>query len=565
MIGNDDYQHADRLLNARTDAKAVTEALRAIRFKVTLKQDLTLQMMKDTIRAFKDTVSGGDEVIFYYSGHGVQLDGENFLIPVDTRGESAGEIKDDSISLQSFLTGMQYQKARFTLAIVDACRNNPFKDNGRALRTRGLATVDPADGQAVLYSAGAGQEALDNLGAGDSNPNGVFTRVLIREMSVPGRDFDQVIHAIRDQVVKLARSVDHDQTPGYYSEFTGEFYFVPPESNIVSPLPRPRPAPAPLPTPTPAPINSEPSAAVRLWRWLWNADAPSEPMVSGARVTALLNTLGIDAQGFDASHSYPLASVRELIEGAPRRATLGSTPAQMQAAFELCRKFSKDCRSNWYDDETLRSVVLKPFELDEQAVSVREFREFADGTHYRTEAEQRGGASVLVGVHLEQVRGGTWRNALKRHPIDDDAPVVGVTYKDALHYCRYKGKTLPSEDQWEYVARGPSGAIFPWGNDPALMKRTLGRPPHVTDGPPEGIGGRYRGLAGNVWQWVDTKAPGNLAVLKGGSWLEPNPANDRAAAHLYEPPSVAEEVTGFRCAKQLSSWPDADLWLAQLR
>jgi hypothetical protein len=226
VIGNDAYQHADPLGNARADAKAVADALQATNFKVTLKQDVTLQAMKQAIRTFKNEVAGGDEVIFYYAGHGVQLDGNNYMIPVDTAGDSADQLKDDSVSLQRVLDDMQDQKARFTLAIIDACRDNPFKGNGRALRTRGLAPVTAADGQAVLYSAGAGQEALDNLGPRDKDPNGVFTRVLIKEMKTPGLSFDQVIHEVRDQVVALAKSVDRIQTPGYYSQFTGDFFFT---------------------------------------------------------------------------------------------------------------------------------------------------------------------------------------------------------------------------------------------------------------------------------------------------------------------------------------------------
>jgi hypothetical protein len=228
VIGNDSYQHADPLTNARADARAVADALKATDFKVTLKQDVTQQAMKAAIRTFKNEVAGGDEVIFYYAGHGVQLEGNNYMIPVDTAGENPDQLKDDSISLQRVLDDMQDQKARFTLAIIDACRDNPFRSNGRALRTRGLAPVMAADGQAVLYSAGAGQEALDNLGPRDRDPNGVFTRVLIREMKMPGLSFDQVIHDVRNQVVQLARSVDHTQTPGYYSQFTGDFYFIPP-------------------------------------------------------------------------------------------------------------------------------------------------------------------------------------------------------------------------------------------------------------------------------------------------------------------------------------------------
>jgi hypothetical protein len=231
VIGNDSYQHADALNSARADARAVADALKATGFKVTLRQDVTQQAMKEAIRTFKSEVSGGDEVIFYYAGHGVQLEGMNYMIPVDTAGENPDQLKDDSVSLQRVLDDMQDQKARFTLAIIDACRDNPFKGNGRALRTRGLAPVMAADGQAVLYSAGAGQEALDSLGPHDKDPNGVFTRVLIKEMRTPGQSFDQVIHDVRNQVVQLASSVGHTQTPGYYSQFTGDFFFIPPPAN----------------------------------------------------------------------------------------------------------------------------------------------------------------------------------------------------------------------------------------------------------------------------------------------------------------------------------------------
>jgi hypothetical protein len=226
VIGNDSYQHADRLNNARTDAKAVAAVLSATSFTVTLKQDLTLQAMKEALRTFKAQISGGDEVVFYYSGHGVQLDGNNYLIPIDTAGQNPDQIKDDSLSLQRVLDDMQDQKAKFTLAIIDACRDDPFKGNGRAIRSRGLAPVTAATGQMVLYSAGAGQEALDNLGGADKDPNGVFTRVLIKEMRKPGVPAEQVLKSVRDQVVQMAKSVHHEQVPALYDQSIGEFYFV---------------------------------------------------------------------------------------------------------------------------------------------------------------------------------------------------------------------------------------------------------------------------------------------------------------------------------------------------
>ena len=226
-IGNDSYRYADRLTNARADAKAVASALASTRFSVTLKQDLTLQQMKEALRSFKAQIAGGDEVVFYYSGHGVQLDGNNYLIPIDTEAQSADQIKDDSLSLQRVLDDLQDQKATFALAIIDACRDNPFKGNGRAIRTRGLAPVTAASGQIVLYSAGAGQEALDRLGDSDRDPNGVFTRVLVKEMVKPGLTAYEVLKNTRSQVISLAKSVNHEQVPALYDQSTGDFFFVP--------------------------------------------------------------------------------------------------------------------------------------------------------------------------------------------------------------------------------------------------------------------------------------------------------------------------------------------------
>jgi hypothetical protein len=226
VIGNDSYQNAQVLSNARSDAKAVAKALEVAGFSVTLKQDLTLKSMKEALRAFKAEVAGGDEALFYFSGHGVQFEGSNYLIPVDVIAQSEEQVADDSVALQRVLDDLRDQKARFTLAIIDACRENPFKGAGRGLSRRGLAPVTAATGQMVLYSAGAGQEALDRLGPHDADPNGVFTRVFIREIKKPGVPADQILKNVRDQVVQMAKSINHEQVPALYDQSIGEFYFI---------------------------------------------------------------------------------------------------------------------------------------------------------------------------------------------------------------------------------------------------------------------------------------------------------------------------------------------------
>ena len=147
---------------------------------------------------------------------------------MDIRGDSEDQVKDEAIPLQRVLDDLQEQKAKFSLAILDACRNNPFKTTGRALGGRGLAPTTAATGQMILFSAGAGQQALDSLGGQDRDSNGLFTRVLLKEMRKPGLPVDRVLRNVRAEVVKLARGVGHEQVPALYDQALGEFYFVSP-------------------------------------------------------------------------------------------------------------------------------------------------------------------------------------------------------------------------------------------------------------------------------------------------------------------------------------------------
>lgn len=227
VIGNDSYKFVSKLANAREDAKAMADNLTNVGYKVTLKLDLTEKEMKAALRGFKTQVDAGDEVAFFYAGHGVQLANSNYLVPIDVAGEGEEQMKDEGISLQRILDDMSEKKAKFTLAMIDACRDNPFKSNGRAIggNGRGLAPTTAATGQMVVFSAGTGQQALDKLGPNDKDKNGLFTRVFVREMQKPGVSVDRVVRNVRGEVVNLAKSVGHEQVPAIYDQVVGEFYF----------------------------------------------------------------------------------------------------------------------------------------------------------------------------------------------------------------------------------------------------------------------------------------------------------------------------------------------------
>ena len=227
IMGNDGYKDVPTLMNARSDARSMSATLNKLGFDVSTHFDLSERGMKDAIRNFKSKVNGGDEVVVYFAGHGVQLGATNYLLPVDIRGQSEDQVKDEAIPLQRLLDDLQDTKARFALSIIDACRDNPFKNTGRSIGGRGLTSTSAVTGQMVMFSAGTGQQALDRLGPDDKEPNGLFTRILLQEIQKPGVPIERIVRNVRNEVAKLSRSVGHEQVPAVYDQTLGDFFFSP--------------------------------------------------------------------------------------------------------------------------------------------------------------------------------------------------------------------------------------------------------------------------------------------------------------------------------------------------
>ena len=225
VIGNDTYKSVAKLLNAREDARTMASNLTSVGYQVTLKLDLNEKEMKAALRTFANQVQGGDEVLFFFAGHGVQLGSTNYLLPTDIVGGSEAQVRDEAIQLQRVLDDMAGKKAKFTLAMIDACRDNPFKSSGRAIGGRGLAPTTAATGQMVIFSAGTGQQALDKLSDFDKNKNSLFTRVFVEEMQKSSESIDRVVKNVRNRVADIAKSFGHEQVPAIYDQVLGDFYF----------------------------------------------------------------------------------------------------------------------------------------------------------------------------------------------------------------------------------------------------------------------------------------------------------------------------------------------------
>lgn len=244
VIGNNDYNNVSTLEKAVNDAESMGDTLKQIGFEVILQKDVNYLNFNKNLQLFFSQLQAGDEALVFYAGHGVEIQGQIYLLPTDIPDAAPGQeafVKSLAVSVSNMIDELNRRKVRLSMLILDACRNNPFKASGtRSLGlSRGLGTMkEPPEGTFILYSAGFGQSALDRLSDNDPHPNSVFTRTLLPMMQKPGLKLTDAAKQLRRNVKKLASSVSHKQIPAYYDQVLGDFYFIPPpagESKLAQP------------------------------------------------------------------------------------------------------------------------------------------------------------------------------------------------------------------------------------------------------------------------------------------------------------------------------------------
>lgn len=238
IIGNDSYANVTKLQKARNDAIAIDETLREIGFETSLYKDVDRREMNRALAEFTSKIEKEDEVLFFFSGHGIAVRGENYLLPTDVPAVTAGQesfVTREAFAEDEIIASIKEQGARVSILILDACRNNPFPKRGtRSLgRSVGLGRTNaPPAGTFIMYSAGVGQEALDRLSDEDPHPNSVYTRKLIPLIKEQGLQIVRVAKRLRTEVETLAKTAKggaHRQYPSYYDELRGDFFFIPGE------------------------------------------------------------------------------------------------------------------------------------------------------------------------------------------------------------------------------------------------------------------------------------------------------------------------------------------------
>jgi hypothetical protein len=218
VIGNSAYQSAGPLDNPQHDAKLMAERLRTAGFTVTLLVDADQQAMKRAMVDFGRELRSSEAVgLFYYAGHGLQVNGLNYLVPVNANIKDETEVGIETVSLADFLATMERAKSRINIVVLDACRNNPFARSFRA-ENAGLARVDAPAGTFVGYATAPGSVASDG-----SSRNSPYTKALAETLLKPGMPIEQVFKEVRRSVLD---ETGGQQTPWEASSISADFSFV---------------------------------------------------------------------------------------------------------------------------------------------------------------------------------------------------------------------------------------------------------------------------------------------------------------------------------------------------
>src|SRR3954463_10047027 len=228
VIGNNDYKNVPKLQKGANDPRTMGDTLKQLGFTVLVGENQNRQAFSETLLAFDKAVGPGDTAFFFYAGHGFEIAGQNFLLPTDVPSATEGQeelVRDASVLADRVIERLQNKKARTSILVFDACRNNPFERSGtRAVAGGGgLAPMTQLpEGVFSVFSAGPRQTALDRLSNDDVNPNSVFTRTFAKELTQPGVNMVQVAQRTRRLVSEMAETVHHKQIPVYFDQMVDD-------------------------------------------------------------------------------------------------------------------------------------------------------------------------------------------------------------------------------------------------------------------------------------------------------------------------------------------------------
>ncbi len=524
VIGNAAYEKSP-LTNPAKDAKDMATELTRLGFRVIIITDADRRQMIQAIQEFGKGLHDGSVALFYYSGHGMQYHGNNYLIPLKTAIAGEADIEFETVDANRVLAQMATANSNgVNLVILDACRDNPYKGFLKSQQA-GLAQMNAPTGSLIVYATAPDTPALDD----PEGQNSIYTRRLLEALrAMPDANIYELLLWVRQQVMA---DTEKQQVPWESNSLTGLFYFA-----NAAPTPAPQIVYVEV-TPTPAQPTPRPSQ---------EGNTHPSPSQEG-------NTEELPSQeGNTELPSSEGAGVGSCWENATPGATCAEETTGMEfvyvpgGCFQMGSPTSEQSR---YDNEgPVHEVCLNGFWM---------------GKYEVTQAQ--------------------WETVMKNNPSNfkgANRPVETVSWNDAQAFLKKLNAAvethgraslqfrLPSEAEWEYAARAGTQTAYAFGDDPnqlgkyAWFDDNSGNETHsVGQKKPNGFG--LYDMHGNVWEWVaDTShenyngAPtdgsiwGKLGdkkakVLRGGSW-DYDPVNCRSAARDRSDPDFRNSNIGAR-------------------
>lgn len=562
VIGNGAYQGVTALPNPPSDARAMAAALRRMGYNVVEGVDLTLPQMLDALKRFQPLAEKADIAVIFYAGHGMQINGQNFLLPVDARLEHELDLQRQALALDEIMTRVPDSRV-LRLVILDACRDNPFVrklvQSGGTRSARMGAGLSVVDGEGrntlISYSTKAGLVAED--GSGTNSP---FTQALLRHIETPGLEVGRLFGQVRDDVI---RTTNERQQPFTYGSVGGDsIYLVPPKALPAATLI------AAADTGAPAAAGS--ALELSFWETIKNSNnaadfqAYIERFPNGTFVGLARNRLeslgggrvsgaGTAARGTQALQATAATPPAAVFQDCPFCPSMVVVPA---GSFMMGSAIGEAGREP--DEEPHRVDIRQPFAIGQFEVTFQEWDQC------RAEGGCNGYAPPDQG----------WGRGRK--------PVINVSWLDAQAYISWlNGKLgltgrpdrfrLPTEAEWEYAARAGGRDFNPALTTPMTVNyktdnKDTFRAQTVIVGSLPANDLRLHELLGNVREWVEdcygsyaiAPADGSAAnsgsckerVRRGGSW-DNSITGVRPANRAKDQPKDRGNDLGFRLARSL--------------
>jgi formylglycine-generating enzyme required for sulfatase activity len=461
VIANSHYPD-NVLANSQNDAKDIAEVLWGYNFTVIHKQDLNQAEMDEAMLEFEQSLTSGGIGLFYFAGHGIQINQQNYLMPIDFKIHEYERqlLKYHAMNAQYPIDVMEAAGSRVKIVILDAAQKNLFQWKKDSNLSDGLAAMHAPTGTIISYATALGKKSSDYNGEGR---NGLYTSHLLSAMKTPGLAIKQVFWQAAIQVILASYG---EQVPWYSDSLTDEnFCFTPPCQQLGKAEKKS--------------WEEKKIKAQELQREAEQNEKSRQAIIEFQRLTKH------QPQSAHPSFSSSLNNTQfwfsaEVFSDRLLDGSWGPKMLIMPAGSFWMGDIKGE---GWNEEKPAHQVLIDyQFAMGQNEVTVAEFRRFVNATNYKTFASkgEKKGCWVYKDAHWDKPKDANWRNPY--FPQNDDHPVVCVSWHDAIAYAEWLSEQtdqqyrLPTEAEWEYAARAAEKITLEkitltttlryWGNDP---------------------------------------------------------------------------------------------------